>query len=929
MTYPTQRTEQQQLQKRKAQRAAQACDSCRTLKAKCDEGRPGCGSCKEKGVDCHYRDPPPKQQDKMTTELVDSIVDLKNAMTAKFDALQAEINALKSAQLAPASKRQSVEPGFKQEIEDSNQQTMAVYSRPSVGSETRTFRSADSPYSSHSGQRIMERTDQPEQYSSNSVQQSRVPEKPRIPEMMRRPDGHAQPAHPMASQAPEEEEEMGAGNPGPAGVSTMPVNHTTGAAKLLLVPPIAELCRDIPWLDKKGSDMFPIVTENRRGCLRLFGNGEGHDAIPGYDKDPITDHVPNQSPGDSPMNAPSPDVYTFNDEWGQVGGFTPPASTDYPHREITRGDINSYGLPDLSRSTVWTWINAYKKNINNMHPILAPKHLDSLVETFLKNIPELQGRPKQVTSLSAGFVGGGGYTNPESPSAKRKRSPASGEYTEILGMPEHKPGHPSRDMTTCIVLLCMALGKISQCSEKICDYDVDPDKDSDGSWGSSPIYRNGYPPSPIHGSSAMATPNAMGSPQDMDRNRSRSRRTSIENGSLPRTSSTKARNIDRVPGLSYYAFATDIIGNQLAGNGLQHVHACILASLYQGQIARVMESHAYISAACRSLQVMLRVKIDRFKQLKLDMEPPLPKDNPLVFAFWTCLQLESDILAELPCPHSGILTFEEDMPHPNVGAAHADGFDKIVVESYTAQLCLRKHLNSLHSTFYKPDSDLTPVSFFLSIAASIANLEESIEHWAPSMPWDTDRGEPATNILEARLRAKYYGAQVITYRHFILKILQGSASARHPRDDPSSQLPVPEIAADDSTVREYASKGIRALIHSTRAFHNIGPPWEKRLIVTNVWGTAHAQWGNMLVLQASYMNPILKPLLLQHISYEDLRMLFNHTIRFLKLVASPSSALTSDWKILVHTGCKSGLWPVPPEASSSFGSTADTPMVGH
>ena len=48
-------------QKRKAQRAAQACDSCRTLKAKCDEGRPYCTSCKEKGIPCTYRDPPPKQ----------------------------------------------------------------------------------------------------------------------------------------------------------------------------------------------------------------------------------------------------------------------------------------------------------------------------------------------------------------------------------------------------------------------------------------------------------------------------------------------------------------------------------------------------------------------------------------------------------------------------------------------------------------------------------------------------------------------------------------------------------------------------------------------------------------------------------------------------------------------------------------------------
>lgn len=46
---------------RKAQRAAQACDQCRALKAKCDEGRPSCSSCREKNSECRYRDPPPKQ----------------------------------------------------------------------------------------------------------------------------------------------------------------------------------------------------------------------------------------------------------------------------------------------------------------------------------------------------------------------------------------------------------------------------------------------------------------------------------------------------------------------------------------------------------------------------------------------------------------------------------------------------------------------------------------------------------------------------------------------------------------------------------------------------------------------------------------------------------------------------------------------------
>lgn len=58
VTYPT--TTAANTAKRKAQRASQACDSCRALKAKCDESKP-CSSCKEKGTDCNYRDPPPKQ----------------------------------------------------------------------------------------------------------------------------------------------------------------------------------------------------------------------------------------------------------------------------------------------------------------------------------------------------------------------------------------------------------------------------------------------------------------------------------------------------------------------------------------------------------------------------------------------------------------------------------------------------------------------------------------------------------------------------------------------------------------------------------------------------------------------------------------------------------------------------------------------------
>ena len=89
---------------------------------------------------------------------------------------------------------------------------------------------------------------------------------------------------------------------------------------------------------------------------------------------------------------------------------------------------------------------------------------------------------------------------------------------------------------------------------------------------------------------------------------SHSRRSSLDGVQTPSSSprAKNAKNLDVIPGLSYFAMATDIIGNQLGGNSLQHVHLNILAGLYHGQLGRVLESHAYISQACRSLLVILR-----------------------------------------------------------------------------------------------------------------------------------------------------------------------------------------------------------------------------------------------------------------------------------------------------------------------------------
>jgi hypothetical protein len=122
---------------------------------------------------------------------------------------------------------------------------------------------------------------------------------------------------------------------------------------------------------------------------------------------------------------------------------------------------------------------------------------------------------------------------------------------------------------------------------------------------------------------------------------------------------------------------------------------------------------------------------------------------------------------------------------------------------------------------------------------------------------------------------------------------------------------------------QYANDCIKALFKSTTAFHNLGDPATTRLMVTNIWGTAHAyvsslfptfldllelisfrQWGNVLTLHAVFNDAMLKNL----IDRDQLKDLTTKTIGFLSLASQPSSALTTDLKILKHTAEKIGLF---------------------
>jgi hypothetical protein len=230
-----------------------------------------------------------------------------------------------------------------------------------------------------------------------------------------------------------------------------------------------------------------------------------------------------------------------------------------------------------------------------------------------------------------------------------------------------------------------------------------------------------------------------------------------------------------------------------------------------------------------------------------------------------------------------------------------------------------------------------------------------------SLKW-RDGDPPSPDILEARLRAKMYGAQVITYRHFLRMVL----NSRYEGTGADMEISKP--------IMEFARKCIRALFFSAQAFWGMKGG---RLVVTNVWGTSHAyvppflcsvsvspiflmlrfcfshlsyapflflpflsfprfsfstifpstpstlpqhtshhstaqqspkltpltsQWGNVIVLHAAYMHPMLRP----YVPARELMELTQSVREFLVSVAHPSSALADDIRILDYAIERSG-----------------------
>jgi hypothetical protein len=149
------------------------------------------------------------------------------------------------------------------------------------------------------------------------------------------------------------------------------------------------------------------------------------------------------------------------------------------------------------------------------------------------------------------------------------------------------------------------------------------------------------------------------------------------------------------------------------------------------------------------------------------------------------------------------LADENVMPYPNINWGQERGFDARALQGYLAHLYVRKSLNRVYGLLYNRGSLLPSGVPNIIVAPPGFGLHSG--------------DPPAKDILSARLRAKFWDAQVILYRPFIRQILEGDLSF-------------------DSEMIRHAKKGTEALIESSRAFHGL---LGERFIDINLFGTAH------------------------------------------------------------------------------------------
>ncbi|CAI7595559.1 unnamed protein product [Penicillium discolor] len=695
---------------------------------------------------------------------------------------------------------------------------------------------------------------------------------------------------------------------------SIPVEHTTAAHKLLMWPSIKRL------LSCEYDEDYVMRLEEERSLISIYGQDE------------ISCTADDTQ---LPTNTRTRNGRGLEEMKSNLNGTSKVQSA--ASSSDTDAEIDRFGLLNLDSKTARQYYQSYLDRMHRLHPFLDQSELEVMVDAFIRcYCPPTASLTIEPNTLCQ--------------AKKCKRS-----YEDLHSIrggsadPSSASSRPrvGRNIDNAIIILVFALGAICECKSPL----PDPIIEEKANFEQQGIPR---PLDPLRTtlSNSKHAANVVVSPANSDSvlptTSSFYDTVRIANQSIPPSTSQfnpkttpsqwaisstrdefgQLKNQQVIPGLALYGFATTILGNLQGGVELKHVQAGLLAGLYAGQLAHPFQSHAWICQAARACQVLVRQK--SYERLEEGAQQDLHK-----FAYWTCLQLESDLLAELDIPASGI--------------SQSKGRIGLPKGRYTI---------SLPNDFTAPS---TRMMMFYSAQIHLYNIEKhgqtywsssmrethslNLELWRSSLPsimqWKDS--EPPTNDINAALmRAKYYAARYIIHRPILYHALHygqigvrlgsvgqtsvdsliGSAPASQTQQispsvtqtspcgtvhmqgtlsdigsapsNPSSSFPhtwtppTVNLRKLPCKLRHACRVCVESVILSTEVFDGI----EDRLVVPNIFGTAHAQFGNMLVLSATYTSSLS-----ELVPRSTLERLLRRTIGFL-CDKNISPTLRADARIL-------------------------------
>ncbi|KIW21762.1 uncharacterized protein PV07_12809 [Cladophialophora immunda] len=669
--------------------------------------------------------------------------------------------------------------------------------------------------------------------------------------------------------------------------TAMPAKHTTAVQNLLLWPSIAALVP--PGIGPS----YVKDIETGRNLLQHYGEGE-HESDE-FESDLETVHG---DPSEGRRTDDNTSSSSLHGVWGSGQLYVPPMANQNPSARGHPGGLSPRGGLILNSAAVDQYFRSFMDNMHIHHPFLEPKVLRRMIQFFkgkycwdyrtTQQAPALGHKRKRETTDS-----------PTSMDDYHSRPPQPTGYNIAVSPPiEHS-------VTNAIVLLVLALGAITSHQDPL--------------------------PGPASIAKLWTSTSHSALYSDLLKSMTYTRQPHSK-GTVSSPANPQGKNIDVIPGFAYFAKAADILGELPGGADLSHIQAYLLAGLYMGQLARSLPSYFYINKACVATQILIRST----PYVTNTMKPP--RRNLVNFALWSCLQLESDIAAELELPLSGIghLGSTQNREFPtNITLERIPEFSVYddILRFYSNQIQLRKEMNSVHATLY-PESENLHTRPCDSV---ISALDDNLEGWRETLQdWDWDDNDhESPNISVARMRGKYYGAKYIIWRPVLERALRGAIPDPNSNTNPNpTPAPTPksvgsrpsespagygcrseETSPDGSNLNnphlhgrdvlyirpellEGSRKCIEAAIRSTTSFDKV----RRRLVVTNIFGTAHAQFGNMLVLYATFTSPHRG---LSSLVQEDvLRRLHHRTVQILRENAAISPVLAKDLQILEHVRLK-------------------------